>query len=123
MYLKPLNACMCTQCYTRFCALTHTHTHIFCTICANAYESETMHTLAYIDKLLCTNTYTVQTHTYALYMDTHIHSQCFANTLSMIAPCVSFSPPVMLMQDLPTERISCPFNGPRNTTHCLAFSL
>ncbi len=55
----------------------------------------------------------------------HIRSQHSANTLSMTAPCVSFPPPVMLILDLPTQRISCPFNGCRaaSTQHYSLFGI
>lgn len=58
-------------------------------------------------------------------MDTHIHSQHSANTLSMTGPCVSFPPPVMLILDLPTQRISCPFNGCKagSTQHYSLFGI
>lgn len=58
-----------------------------------------------------------------MYMD--MDSQRSAYTLSMTAPCVSFRPPVMLILDLPTQRISCPFNGCRagSTQHYSLFGI
>lgn len=58
-----------------------------------------------------------------MYMD--MDSQRSAYTLSMTAPCVSFRPPVMLILDLPTQRISCPFNGRRagSTQHYSLFGI